>query len=81
MTTSSKDKLCQLESRIENMLDKLIETDDELEKNDSHSSFKYSDEISSDLDIEKNEDKQFEKSLLLNSLFQSQEKKSARFDG
>ena len=74
MTTSSKDKLCQLESRIENMLDKLIETDDELEKNDSHCSFKYSDDISSDLEIEKNEDYKFEKALFLNSIFQSEER-------
>ena len=74
MTTSSKDKLCQLESRIENMLDKLIETDDELEKNDSHCSYKYSDDISSDLEIEKNEDYKFEKALFLNSIFQSEER-------
>ena len=74
MTTSSNDKLCQLESRIENMLDKLIETDDELEKIDSHCSFKYSDDISSDLEIDKNEDHQFEKALFLNSIFQSEEK-------
>ena len=74
MTTSSKDKLCQLESRIENMLDKLIESDDEIEKNDSHSSFKYSDDISSDLEIEKTEDNQFEKAIFLNSVFQSEEK-------
>ena len=74
MTTSSNDKLCQLESRIENMLDKLIETDDELEKNGSPYSFKYSDDISSDLEIEKNEDHQFEKALFLNSIFQSEEK-------
>ena len=72
--TSSKDKLCQLESRIENMLDKLIETDDELEKNDSHSSFKYSDDISSDLEIEKNEDNQFDQAFFLNSAFQNKEK-------
>ena len=77
MNTSSKEKLCQLESRIENMLDKLIETDDELEKNDSHNSFKYSDDISSDLDIEKNEDHQFEKTLFLNSIFQGEEKGKA----
>ena len=42
-----KEKSEQLKSRIENMVDKLIETDEELENNGDNSSLKFSDDISS----------------------------------
>ena len=75
MTESDKEKLHQkLESKIENMLDKLIEADEDLENNGDQSSLKFSDDISSD-DVNKNEeDEPFEKELFNTQFFQNEEK-------
>ena len=54
MADSNQEKIFQLESRIENMLDKLIESDEELDSNGSHSSLKFSEDISS-TEVEKDE--------------------------
>ena len=74
MTESDKEKLHQkLESKIENMLDKLIEADEDLENNGDQSSLKFSDDISSD-DVNKNEeDEPFEKELFNTQFFQNEE--------
>jgi hypothetical protein len=75
MTESGKEELHQkLESKIENMLDKLIEADEDLENNGDQSSLKFSDDISSD-DVNKNEeDEHFEKELFNTQFFQNEEK-------
>ena len=75
MTESGKEELHQkLESKIENMLDKLIEADEDLENNGDQSSLKFSDDISSD-DVNKNEeDEHFEKELFNIQFFQNEEK-------
>ena len=72
MSDSKEDKISQLESRIENMLDKLIESDEELDNNGSHSSLKFSEDISSS-EVEKDEGEPFEKELSLNQFFQKDE--------
>ena len=74
MNESDKEKLHQkLESKIENMLDKLIEADEDLENNDDQSSLKFSDDISSD-DVNKNEeDEPFEKELFNTQFFQNED--------
>ena len=54
MNQSNEDRSYQLESKIENMLDKLIESDEEIDNGD-HSSLKFSDDISSS-DIDKEEE-------------------------
>ena len=54
-----KEKSEQLKSRIENMVDKLIETDEELENIGDNSSLKFSDDISSS-ENEKEEEEFFE---------------------
>ena len=71
MATSNEEKISQLETRIENMLDKLIESDEELD-NGSHSSLKFSEDISSS-EVEKEEGEPFEKELSLNQFFQKDE--------
>ena len=71
MATSNEEKISQLETRIENMLDKLIELDEELD-NGSHSSLKFSEDISSS-EVEKEEGEPFEKELSLNQFFQKDE--------
>ena len=72
MSEFNKDKFCQLESRIENMLDKLIETDEELDNNGSHSSLKFSEDISSS-EENKNEEEPFEKEIFFNQFFKNDE--------
>jgi len=54
------------------MLDKLIESDEELDNNGSHSSLKFSEDISSS-EVEKDEGEPFEKELSLNQFFQKDE--------
>ena len=72
MADSNQEKIFQLESRIENMLDKLIESDEELDSNGSHSSLKFSEDISS-TEVEKDEGEPFEKEESLNQFFQKDE--------
>ena len=67
MSESNQEKLQKLESRIENMLDKLIETDEDIENNESQNSLKFSDGISSS-EMEK-EDEPFEKELFKTPFF------------
>ena len=68
MTDTSKDKLNQLESRIENMLDKLIEIDEEeIENDQEQSSLKFSEDISSS-DEDKNE-KNYRKKIYFSITF------------
>ena len=71
MATSNEEKISQLETRIENMLDKLIESDEEIDSG-SHSSLKFSEDISSS-EVEKEEGEPFEKELSLNQFFQKDE--------
>lgn len=61
MSQSNKN-INQIESRIENMLDKLIESDEESENNGEHPSLKFSDDISSS-EVDKEDDELFEKEL------------------
>ena len=69
MTESNKETLHQkLESKIENMLDKLIEADEDLENNGEQSSLKFSDDMSSD-DVNKNEEEDPFKKELFNTQF------------
>ena len=72
MADTNQEKIFQLESRIENMLDKLIESDEELDSNGSHSSLKFSEDISS-TEVEKDEGEPFEKEESLNQFFQKDE--------
>ena len=73
MTDTSKDKLNQLESRIENMLDKLIEIDEEeIENDQEQSSLKFSEDISSS-DEDKNEKKLSEKDIFFNHFLQNED--------
>lgn len=64
MSESKSNENTQLELKIENMLDKLIETDEELENNDDSSSLKFSEDMSESEDNIKNE-KFFEKNSSL----------------
>ena len=74
MTESDKEKLHQkLESKIENMLDKLIEADEDLENNGDQSSLKFSDDISSDGDNKNEEEYPFEKEFFNTQFFQNEE--------
>ena len=59
MSEFSKESLPNLELKIENMLDKLIETDEELEKKGDYSTSKINEEISNYED-----EKYFEKDVL-----------------
>jgi len=73
MTDTSKDKLNQLESRIENMLDKLIEIDEEeIENNQDQSSLKFSEDNSSS-DEDKNEKKISEKDIFFYQFLQNED--------
>ena len=73
MTDTSKDKLNQLESRIENMLDKLIEIDEEeIENNQDQSSLKFSEDNSSS-DEDKNEKKISEKDIFFYQYLQNED--------
>ena len=72
MANSNEEKISQLESRIENMLDKLIESDEELDNNGSHSSLKFSEDISSS-EVEKEGGEPFENELSLTQIFQKDE--------
>ena len=65
MSESKNNENTQLELKIENMLDKLIETDEELENNDDSSSLKFSEDMSESEDNIKNE-KFFEKEFFFN---------------
>ena len=69
MSESNKNKINHLESKIENMLDKLIETDEEIENNGERISLKFSEDISSS---DKDEGEFFEKELFFTSFFQSE---------
>ena len=69
MSESNKEKIEKLESRIENMLDKLIETDEDIENNGSQNSLKFSEDISS-TEMEK-EEEPFEKELFNTPFFQN----------
>ena len=77
MTESGKEELHQkLESKIENMLDKLIEDDEEFEDNGDQSSLKFSDDISSEdgNDCNKNEENDpFEKEIFNTKFFQNED--------
>ncbi len=73
MTDTSKDRLNQLESRIENMLDKLIEIDEEeIENNQDQSSLKFSEDNSSS-DEDKNEKKISEKDIFFYQFLQNED--------
>ena len=65
MSESRNNKNAQLELKIENMLDKLIETDEELENNEDSSSLKFSEDMSDSEDNIENE-KFFEKEFFFN---------------
>jgi len=65
MSESKSSENPQLELKIENMLDKLIETDEELDNNEDSSSLKFSEEMSDSEDDIKNE-KFFEKEFFFN---------------
>ena len=73
MTESSKDKLFQIESKIENMLDKLIEEDEEFENKGFLNSLKLNDEISSS-EENKDEREPFEKPIFFNQFFPNDER-------
>ena len=73
MTEYNKEKLLRLESKIENMLDKLIESDEDLENNGDNSSLKFSEDISSS-EENKNENEPFEKELFSKSFFPNENK-------
>ena len=72
MTESNQEKFEKLESRIENMLDKLIETDEDLENNGSQDSLKFSEDISSS-EVEKEEGEPFEKEPFNAPFFQNED--------
>ena len=72
MTESNQEKFQKLESQIENMLDKLIETDEDLENNGSQDSLKFSEDISSS-EVEKEEGEPFEKELFNAPFFQNED--------
>ena len=65
MSKKKNNENTQLELKIENMLDKLIETDEELENNEDSSSLKFSEDMSESEDDIKNE-KFFEKEFFFN---------------
>ena len=73
MTEYNKEKLLRLESKIENMLDKLIESDEDLENNGDNSSLKFSEDISSS-EENKNENEPFEKELFSKPFFPNENK-------
>ena len=77
MTESKNDDCLLLESKIENMLDKLIESDEELENNEEHSSLKFSEDISSSED-NKEEKNPFEKELFNTEFFQNEDNSQSR---
>ena len=66
MSEFNKESLPNLELKIENMLDKLIETDEELEKKGDYSTSKINEEISNYED-----EKYFEKDFFINQTFQN----------
>ena len=70
MSELNNKRLPKLEMKIENMLDRLIETDEELENNEDNSSLKFSD--MSESDEEKEDEKFFEKEFFFNPSFQNE---------
>ena len=75
MADTNKEKYNQLESRIENMLDKLIEIDEEeIENNEDHSSLKFSEDISSS-EENKEEKALFEKDIFFSHFLQNEDNK------
>ena len=77
MTESNKDESLRLESKIENMLDKLIESDEDLENNEDQSSLKFSEDISSSED-NKDENEPFENELFSKPFFQNEDNVQSR---
>ena len=72
MTKSNKDGLPHLEYKIENMLDELIKTDEDIENNAMRSSLKFSEDNSSS-EEEKVDEELFEKDFFSNSYSQNEE--------
>ena len=72
MTELDKDGLPHLEYKIENMLDELIKTDEEIENNANRSSLKFSEDISSSEEDNVNEEL-FEKDFFSNPFTQNDE--------
>lgn len=72
MTEYKKQEFHPLESKIENMLDKLIQSDEELENNEDHSSLKFSEDISSSED-NKEEKNLFEKEFFNTEFFPNED--------
>jgi hypothetical protein len=72
MSEFNKESLPNLELKIENMLDKLIETDEELEKKGDYSTSKINEEISNYED-----EKYFEKDFFINRTFQKEDENKA----
>ena len=66
---NSKKNASNLELKIENMIDKLIETDEELEKNFLNNTFKISEDMPDSED-----EKFFAKDFFINSIFKSEDK-------
>ena len=71
MSKSNK-SINQIESRIENMLDKLIESDEDSENNGERPSLKFSDDISSS-EVGKEDEEPFEKELFSIPFFQGED--------
>ena len=72
MTEFNKENFQKLELRIEYMLDKLIESDEEIENNGSQDSLKLSEDISSS-EVEKEDGEPFEKDLFNTPFFQNED--------
>ena len=72
MTESNQENSQKLESRIENMLEKLIEYDEDIENNESQDSLKLSEDISSS-EIKKEGGDLFEKDLFNTPFFQNED--------
>lgn len=68
MSEINADSLPHLELKIENMLEKLIETDEELEKNGENAPIKFSDEV-----YESKYEKFFDKDFFINPSFQNED--------
>ena len=68
MSEINGDSLPHLELKIENMLEKLIETDEELEKNGENAPIKFSDEV-----YESKYEKFFDKDFFINPSFQNED--------
>ena len=71
MTKNNKDGLPLLEYKIENMLDELIKSDEEIENNAIRSSLKFS-EVSSSAEEDNVDDELFEKDFFSNPINQEQ---------